>query len=266
MRHHDRSNRRSLGLGLVCSGLLVVSSAFADESAIVTDRPNVAASSETVEPYRLQIETAADIETTRSGGQRQTTITTPTKLRLGLTPNFEMHLETAGFTHFSAGETSDTGLGDLDIGFKLRLFRGQGSAFIPSTSLLVALTTPTGADSLSGDAYLLSPTLLSDFNVGAGIGVALNLGATFLLESEGEHVFRFALAVSRNLEPLWAALSLYVELYGKLGFDGDQTVLGADGGFILLLTPRWQIDLTARFGLTDDAPDIAAAFGVSVKL
>lgn len=246
--------------------LLVPNAALADE--IVTDRPDVAESSETVGAGRVQVETAGDVESARRDGQRTTTWRTPTKLRLGLSQSFELHLETDGFAHDRTGgaDLAETGMSDLDVGFKVHLLDGGGAW--PSTGLLLALTLPIGSGAFTSDTYTLLPTLAMDWELTRAWGLGINVGVTAPLDNRDEQsdTLRWAVAIGRSWAPLVDSLRTYIEAFGEHGFGGDFSSVAIDGGFAWLVTPLLQLDLTMRVGLTNDAPDVGGALGLSFKV
>lgn len=254
-----------------CALLFVISSLIplavaASPGPLVTDRPDVAESSETVGAWRVQVETAVDVETHRVAGQRYTLLQTPTKLRVGILERLELHLETAGMARaFGEGASEDLGFSDLDFGFKVYLWSQAGLR--PSTGLLMALTMPTGTDGVSEELWALSPTLAADWGLGHW-GVGVNLGVTTILDPRdaAEDSFRFALAAGRDLAPLSESVRFYAEVFGELGFDGHEQAISADGGVAWVITPNLQLDLSFRVGLSADARDFGSALGLSFRI
>lgn len=240
----------------------------AEQDTIVTDRPDVAESSQTVGSRRLQLELGLDLETDKRNGRRQTDFRTPIKVRFGLLDRFELHLESdgIGYSSSSAANEDEAGVADLDIGCKLHL-RGQ-DGWLPSTGLLLAITLPVGADAVSpDDAFSLSPTLAADWDLAAEWSLAINVGPTVALSrrNDTDDSVRYALAVGRSWVPLMATLGSYLELFGETALDDGQTALAVDGGFTWRVRANLQLDLTARVGLTKSAPDAGGALGFSIK-
>jgi hypothetical protein len=258
---------RVMQLAMLATFLSLPTVAAADDT-IVTDRPDVAESSETVGAWRVQVETAGDVETTHRDGRRLTGWRTPTKLRLGLGASFELHFETDGFAHDRQGGTdlAETGMADLDVGFKIHLLAGDGAW--PSLGLLAALTLPIGSGPFSSDTYALSPTLALDWELSAAWGLGVNVGVTAALDNRDEQpdTLRWAVAIGRSWAPLLRSLRTYVEIFGEQGVGGDLNAIAVDGGFAWLVTPLLQLDLTMRVGLTNDAPDVGGALGLSFKV
>lgn len=245
--------------------------ARSSDDEIVTDRPDVAESSETVGALRVQLETSGDVEWTDRGGVRTLSVRTPTKLRFGVVRWLELHLESDLLawdrTTAGAGAASEeTGVADLAAGFKVHLLDGGGP--VPSTGLLVAAGFPTGSAPFTEDVFVVEPTGAFDWELGDEWGLGLNVGFTFPLDRRDEtpDVLRYALAVGRTWAPLVDSLRTYAEIYGDTSLAGGQTALALDGGFAWLVTPWLQLDLTVRGGLRGDVPDVGGGLGVSVKL
>ena len=126
-----------------------------EEESIVTDRPDVAESSLTVPSGRVQVETGADLtltETNLSGTDvSNRNIEFPTKIRVGITPFLELHLE-SGVATLSKQESNFDALDSeleidsvpIDIGGKVHLIDLDG--WQPSLGILFALTVPTAGD------------------------------------------------------------------------------------------------------------------------
>ncbi|MBK8482021.1 MAG: transporter [Proteobacteria bacterium] len=257
-------------LGLV---LAPASRAAAESDAIVTDRPDVCESSQTVGRWRFQAELGLDAETRERAGATRTDLGTALKLRFGLSEATELHLETAGLAMRRLATTggdppsATVGLADVDLGGKVHLLDQRGP--VPSTALLAAVTLPIGAKALSDDrAWLLVPTLLVDWTWLAAWGTAINLGPTVALSRRGQAAdrLRYALSISRSWAPLLTALGSYFECFGETDLAQGDTSLALDGGFTWQPRSDLQLDLTLRGRLIGDMPDLGGALGVSFKL
>ena len=85
---------------------------------IVTDRPDVAESSQTVGRDRLQVETGASVEVDEApAGVSRSQLHTPTKLRFGIAERLELHIEASFFNMAWSSETqgSEAGVGAIDV-------------------------------------------------------------------------------------------------------------------------------------------------------
>ncbi len=252
----DKTSTLALALCLVASG------ARAD---IVTDRPDVAESSETVGAGRFQLEAGTALDAADDG--ETLNMSTPLKLRLGITDSFELHLETPGLLVVretgAAGEgDTQVGFGAVDLGFKLHLAAGGG--LLPSTGVLLALTLPSGG---SDDASMaLSPTLAMDWEITDALGAGANVGLTFNLHEGATHAVRYALAVGRTLAPLSDRLRLYAEVSGESPMGDGEHEVWLGGGVSFLVTPDLQLDAAASAGMTEATPLLTAGVGISYKI
>lgn len=247
------------------------------DDALVTDRPDAAESSRTVGKLRVQVETGIDVEVSSlgaggagSGAGDRRSLRVPTKLRLGLIDALEIHVESGAFAYDSVevggGSTSETGLPDLDLGAKWHITEGGG--WIPSLGLLVAASMPIGGEAFTEDIYALSPTLIADWELGAGVGLGTNLGITSPLTDRGSHddSLRFAVAFGRSWDPLSERLGSYIEVFGETRGGGkEDPEMYIDGGFTFLVTPDLQLDVNARVGVTEPAADVGGGLGLSAR-
>src|SRR5690349_10760629 len=67
-----------------------------DQDSIEADRPDFVESSKVVGKGRLQLETSMLLERERSGEGRERTLSTPTLLRIGVSRELELRVETEG--------------------------------------------------------------------------------------------------------------------------------------------------------------------------
>jgi hypothetical protein len=241
------------------------------EDEIVTDRPDVAESSETVGAGRFQAELSTVVETDRAGEHRRTGVRTPLKLRVGLIDRLELHLETDGFARDWGRDASGvtvnaTGGADLGLGGKVHLFDQR--RLLPSTAILLSLTVPTGSAAFSDGNTSLSPTLAVSWDLTRDWSIGANVGATIALSERQDHsdTLRFAVALWRSWAPLSEKLSSFVEPSGEIPLDGSEPAIQLQGGFAYLFTPQLQLDLAVIFGLTSTAADFATTVGLSFKI
>lgn len=263
--------KRCAGLMILIVALFAAPSIQADDwdDTLVTDRPDAAEASRTVGRYRWQIEQGYDIETVKSDGLRLNTLTTPTKIRFGITDSFEVHAETSGliydFGDTPDGHRSQAGFGNLDLGFKTHIIENDGAR--PSIGLLVAFTVPTATGDFE-DAHLFRPTLALDWDLPAEFGLAVNLGVNAALsrEDESSSAFRWAVALGRSWAPLSHRVGTFVETFGEVNFHTGDVQVFVDGGFTFLITPDFQMDLNVRGGVHGDTPDVGGGIGWALRI
>lgn len=249
-----------------------------DIDVIVTDRPDVAESSETVGRFRFQVEMGIDVAV-EGGADNLVGFRTPTKLRFGVLDDLELHVETDGFSWDSVNTSSGHrasiyGFSDVAVGFKAHITDGgQLAGAIPSTALLFAVSLDSGTRDFSAGAHTPGAVVAMDWGLPAGLDLgsnfglevpaAVDVGGTSRRYWEGS----FAVALSRSWAPLTAALRTYVELFGTLGYSGPaRSTLLVDGGFAYTPRKNIQLDLAFRGGLTEATPDFGVGLGLSFKL
>lgn len=248
--------------GVVCAG------EAADEAGMVTDRPDVAESSRTVAPWRVQLETGVDVEHT-FGLTRTFALSAPTKLRVGVAKMAELHLEsdvvqvlrTAPSGQDATTEASGMA---LDVGGKVHLLDERGA--VPSLGVLAAVTLPTGG-ALAQGGVGATVKVAADWSLTELVGLGVNVGLTTPIT---ERVWATSL--------VWASsfgfgvtddLGLYMELFGESPLEdrgGAQWTLSMDGGCTLKLSPNLQLDAYVRAGQINRRATLGGGMGVSVRI
>jgi Putative MetA-pathway of phenol degradation len=277
------ARHRSIFTAAAALALLIVGAeARAQDSkevdVIVTDRPDVAESSETVGQLRFQVEMGIDVEV-EGGADNRVGFRTPTKLRFGVLDDLELHVETDGFSWDSMDTSSGRqasiyGFSDVAVGFKAHITDGgQLAGAIPSTALLVSIALDSGTEGFSAGAHAPGAVVAMDWELPADLSVGFNFGLEVPAEVDvGGNSRRywegsFAVALSRPWAPLTDELRTYVELFGALGYSGPaRSTLLIDGGFAYTPRKNIQLDLAVRGGLTEATPDFGVGVGLSFKL
>ena len=200
---------------------------------LITDRPDVAESSRTVGQGTFQVEVGADADALGDSAQRG--LGFPLKIRQGITPTFELHLETDTVLI----DSDATRLASPDLGSKWHL--GHGERW--SIGLLSAVAIPVREE----DAVILALTFAADFELSDALALGTNLGATIPLTDRraGVDQARWAASLSRSLGD---ALGAYFESFGQVSFSGE-IEYGVDYGFTYQLNPNLQLDAYGRTGL-----------------
>jgi hypothetical protein len=129
---------------------------------IDTDGPDFVESSETVGAERFQFEANALRETHHTNGTVTRITSTPTLLRLGVSKDWELRLETDGALHSetddsAGGRKFQNGHADVSLGAKWHSHdRGAGT---PAVAWLFHLDTPSGSREFQGHG--IRPSLRS---------------------------------------------------------------------------------------------------------
>lgn len=246
------------------------------DEPIVTDRPDFTESTLTVPRGRFQLEagytyTHDDEDGVRTGDH----LFPEALLRVGLVDDWELRLAWFGWslTESLSRETNDAGRRvdvkehddggtDMSVGFKTHLIDQDG--LIPDFGIIGELSLPTGAGGkTSGDvdpgmkllwAYALTERMSLSGNVNFAVPT-----------SERGRFFQTAASVS--LGYTWTDwLGSYVEYFGLYPNDrGTDCAHTVNGGFTFPITDNLQFDVRAGVGLNEEADDLFAGTGFSIR-
>ena len=234
------------------------------QEQVEPDQPDVTNGTHIVDAGLLQVEMGGVYvrydSTSRAGGS-------PITARLGLTDWLEARIGSDGLLIQSNGLTSVTGIGNLQLGAKVRLWPGEGG--VPVLAILPAVNVPTASSAKglgSGVAdYVVS--LLTGTDLGRHSHVDMNYGIGRIGDATtGGHFTQnlvsvsFSSAVSDNWNPYFEAFWLSRQA------PGGGPVVAIDGGAIYELGSRYALDAGVQVGLTNDAPAFSAFGGISVVI
>jgi hypothetical protein len=247
--------------------------AFAQQSAAVDagaqdplepDRPDVTNGTHIVDVGLLQMEVGG-IWNRSGGGQHD--VGTPTSFRLGLTEWLEARISGDGFLAVTDPAGTARGVGNVQLGAKLRLWADPGG--VPVLSILPTVNLPAASASKglgSGQAdFTIAVLTGTDFlthghiDVNYGIG---RIGAGSGLPRFTQHLVSWSASaevpgpVTPYLEGFW---------YSRQDPDGGP-VAAMDTGAIYVINPRLALDGGVQVGLTEAAPTVSAFCGVSVVI
>jgi hypothetical protein len=264
----SRTRRFSSAVLLMClTGGAPASAQTAPPDAVSTiapiepDRPDVTNGTNIVDTGLLQVE--AGFQHARMGTQRN--VGTPVTLRVGLFEWLEARLSGDGFLHQSDMSSSVSGIGNVQVGAKVRLFADPGG--VPVLSILPTVTVPVASASKglgSGD-YDFTLVLLTGTDLGKTSHVDFNYGIGAIGAGQGQPHFLQQLVSVSFSHSLTEQLSPYVEGYWFSKTDPDSgPAFTMDAGFIQAFTPRWAVDGGFAVGLTHAAPDLSVFAGMSV--
>jgi hypothetical protein len=262
-----------LMLGAVlCLG---ANAADATVEEIVTDRPDQTESPVVLQPGQLQIETGF----LYSASEDARSLTLPTTLfRVGVVKRLELRVELGGVENDFFND--ETGLGDLGIGGKVRLWDEKG--WIPEAALLFGTSVPMGEEGFSSERF--DPDFRFSFahTLTDRVGLGYNLGMTwetreevtssrlFTLLTERETIdrdtgafFNYTLTTGIGLTD---RLGMFLEVFGDIAINADASPAHYfDGGFTWAPRPNLQFDLSGGIGLSEAADDYFVSAGVSVR-
>jgi len=229
---------------------------------IEPDRPDVTNGTHIVEIGLLQVELGG-VFTRVAAAQRS--VGTPLTARIGLATWLEARVGSDGLLTQNTAGTSVAGIGNLQVGAKLRLWADPGG--VPVLSILPTINLPTASAEKglgSGVADYTAAVLTGrDFGRHAHVDVNYGIGAIGAAEGEPHFVQHLvsvsaSAAVSDNWNP-------YAEgfWFSRQDADGDG-VVSVDAGAIYELGARYALDGGVQFGITSNAPNVAVFGGISI--
>jgi hypothetical protein len=241
--------------------ILAAGSAHAQEP-VEPDRPDVTNGTHIVDIGLLQIEIGM-LFTRATPGQRA--FGSPFTARVGLTDWLEVRFGTDGLLTQTDGFTHVTGIGNMQVGGKLRLWADPGG--VPVLSILPTVNVPTasvekGLGSGSAD-YTLA--MLTGADIGRHGHVDINYGIGSIGVGDGQpHFIQHLVSVSAS-----AAASENWNPYAEAFWFSRQEADGGgvtaiDAGAIYQIGTRYALDGGVQVGVSHNAPAIAAFAGVSV--
>jgi len=228
------------------------------------DRPDVTNGTHIVDVGLMQMEVGG---VWNRNGVGQHSSSTPTTIRVGLSDWLEARISGDGFLSTTDASGSQHGIGNVQVGAKLRLWADPGG--VPVLSILPTVNLPAASESKglgSGQAdFTIAVLTGTDFltrghvDVNYGIG---RIGAGTGLPRFTQHLVSWSASaeipgpVTPYLEGFW---------FSRQDPDGGQ-VAALDTGAIYVVNPRLAFDGGVQVGLTDAAPSLSAFAGVSVVI
>lgn len=251
-------------------GLLVVSKTGAAHhpSAIGTDRPDAAESSEVVGKNHFQIETSFSLSHDRAAGVTERIYSFPTLLRYGIVAPLEFRLESETFAiRTRTRNATDKGFTDLAFGVKLHLVDNQ--EWVPSFGVLAHMTVPTGTSAFTSTVAEPIFKTLFDWELPADFSLGTNLGFDVpVRDGQGDKFARmlYSVATGHPLNFLSKNWRLFVELAGAVPLANNKPdEHSLDSGIIWRISDLLQVDTLVQIGLSRTTPDITWGLGVSWK-
>lgn len=235
-----------------------------DVQPLDPDRPDVTNSPHIVPAGLLQIEIG--VVHSRLDSDRSF-FATPVAARLGVTDWLEARVSGDGFLSLSDPAGTVTGLGNVQLGAKIRLYADSGG--VPVLSILPTVNLPAASESKGlgtgrADftiALLTGTDFLGRGHVDANYGVGWIGGGTGLPRFT-EHL----VSVSVNAD-LPGSIAPYLEAYWFSKQDlAGRHVVAMDGGAIYFINARLAVDGGMQVGLSEAAPSLSAFGGVSLAV
>jgi len=232
------------------------------EEPLEPDRPDVTNGSRIVDTGLMQLEIGGIF--TRVS-RIENSFGSPVTMRIGIAEWIEARVGTDGFLWDATSGVRASGLGNVQVGAKLRLWADPGG--IPVLSILPTVNLPAASAEKglgSGDPdYTVA--LLTGTDIGTRGHVDVNYGIGAIGAGGGlPHFLQHLVSVSASL-----ALSDHWNPYFEtFWFSKVDPIGGAmtafDFGAIYTVTPRLALDAGVQLGASRAAPAFAAFCGVSV--
>jgi Putative MetA-pathway of phenol degradation len=236
--------------------------AFPVPVTIEPDRPDVTNGTHIVETGLLQIEVGWQFTHTTALDH---SFGTPTTARIGLYEWLEARVGTDGLLSQTDENGHVVGIGNLQLGAKLRLWADPGG--VPVLSILPTVNLPTASAEKglgSGDAdYTIA--FLTGTDIGRHWHIDFNYGIGAIGSGGGQpHFAQNLVSVSTSV----AASDNWNPYFEGFWYSKQDATTGAlfaiDMGAIYELGARFALDGGVQIGLNKDAPAFAAFGGVSM--
>jgi Putative MetA-pathway of phenol degradation len=228
------------------------------------DRPDVTNGTHIVDVGLLQMEVGFLVNRTGAGSKNTST---PTTFRVGLTDWLEVRFGGDGFVSATDPDGSASGIGNVQLGAKIRLWADPGG--IPVLSILPSINLPAASSSKglgSGQSdYTLALLTGTDFLTRGHVDV--NYGVGKIGTGPGFHRFSQHLLSTSASAEIPGPVTPYAEYFWLSRQDPKGGHVSAvDTGAIYVITPRFAIDGGVQWGLSPAAPSFSAFGGLSVVI
>lgn len=236
------------------------------EGAIITDRPDVSESSEVVGAGRFQIETSLEWSRDGRGAAAVRERSFPTLLRIGLSPSWELRIETELHVRERTVLGSRSGTPDTAVGLKWHLQDGDDDDFVPSVAALLHADLPSGSAGFKGTGVRPSLRVVGEWELPGGWSLGAMPGIGSLSDGNGQRYTAGLLAVTvgKELNADWRAyVEWSVDQWASRRHGG--TIHSADAGVAWLVNPDLQFDASVTRGLSGGAADWRWGLGMSVR-
>jgi hypothetical protein len=227
------------------------------------DRPDVTNGTHIVDVGVLQMEVGGQW----SRGTGTHSVGTPVTARVGLTDWLEARVGGDGYLSVTDLAGTHSGMGNVQIGAKLRLWADPGG--VPVLSILPTINLPAASESKglgSGQAdFTIAVLTGTDFLTRGHLD--LNYGVGRIGAGTGRPRFTQHLVSWSASAEVPGPVTPYLEGFWFSRQDPDGGPIAAlDAGAIYVITPRFALDGGLAVGLTDAAPSWSAFGGLSIVL
>lgn len=248
----------ALGLGLALATISAQAQAAAAEGYINPDRPGIADGSNVVGPGRFQIETGVQEERRRSAGVSDRTLLLPTLLRLGLSKDWELRVETTGayirdrMRDPASGVMKSDGADPISLGVKYH-FQDTAGPSQPSLGVILRVFAPSGTGPFKTSHITADLRLAADWDIAPKWSLNPNIGVA-VYESAGRtyEAGLFATTLNYNPSPI---LNFFVDTgVQSPETKGGRTSVIYDAGVAYIIGQDVQLDASVGTGATGSTP------------
>jgi hypothetical protein len=226
-----------------------------DSSNIITDRPSVTNTPETVPKGMIQVENGLRA----TADQGQTTVTFPeTLVRVGVLSSTEVRLTAPAYSHDATTSSGvRSGFSDFALGVQQRLYKSEQCAI----AVILTFNPPTGSAAISGPHYEGSVQIpwsvqpSKNWTV-AGMLSVYSRSPNGLYKTTGQST----LEMDRKIRS-WDVFGEYVGNFPAAGSPQH----GVRAGVMYDITSNQQLDFSIAVGLSVAALNHSVGFGYSFR-
>lgn len=217
---------------------------------IVTDRPDQTESSSTISKGSLQIEMGLVALTVEDNSEKNFAGPS-TLLRYGITEKIELRIFNqyeSNKMNLDGGELKVSGLSDLELGFKVQLFKKENVN--TEIAFLSHAIIPTANDELSNKKLGTINKLSISHTISESISVGYNVGYDYI-----DHLSSFTYSAV-----LGFAFSKSFGAFFERGFFESNF----DIGITFLMNPKFQLDVSYGTGINNDMQYVSTGFSWNI--
>ncbi|MCF6279157.1 MAG: transporter [Flavobacteriaceae bacterium] len=238
-----------------CFLVLILISATTFSQQIITDRPDQTESSSTIPKNSFQIEMGMQ----QSNNNSLTSFAGPsTLLRYGISDKIELRLFNQYESHkieLDGGNIKFDGLGDIEVGFKVQLFKKEDVN--TEIAFLSHAIIPTAKEALTNDKVGSINKLSISHSLSEKISLGYNIGYDYAAQT---NVFTYSVVLGFSLSD---KIGAYIEPFGALA-EGGQYEGNFDVGLTYLAKDNLQFDVAYGAGLNNDMQYVSAGFSWNI--
>lgn len=242
----------ALALPLCCS-------AAEPEDWIGTDRPDFVDAPAVVGKGQVQLETG--------WLQSKEARSTPWMLRVGVSEDVELRLESDGRLVDRSDPARPRGWGDVALSAKWRLREADGASGVPAVGLVLQADFASGSRGFKGNGTRPSLRVPLEWDLPHDLNLGIMPGFYRDRDEQGRHlsIGQFGITLAKNYgERAYTFVELAAARIAR-GRDGGSTA-SFDFGGGYSLTRDLHVDVGVMLGLNRRTPDRALTVGLSVRL